>query len=1803
LALVVAALLALGPTESLLRPAVRADETPQRLTSQPRAAAKAPTAAAVGDTIETTTGQRRRLALPDGAVLFANENTRIKLDAAHRLTLAAGEVYIDAGATAEALVIKTPKREVRGKQASFAVRAAEQGTSVLVTRGQAHVSGLVMPVHAGQFLAPAGGRPAAAPRASLLLDWTRNLKSAAESPLVPASQHAGGALIAHDPNGQEAKLTLRKFHVDVFLEDGFARTTIDQTYFNSDPWQMEGTFYFPLPPDASLSRLAMYVNGQLMEGGMVERDYARQVYETIRYARRDPALLEWVDGSTFKMRVFPLEPRQEKRLLLSYTQKLPSLYGQLQYRFPAGHSLEKVRDWSFHARVKGGAGATWNSTSHTLRAARDGKDLVLDAAAKDAPTDRDVVLAVADPALAGKAGVRVTSATQDGWIYLMARLRPDLLRDDRNKAELAPRPGPRRWVFLFESSGDRDPLLARVQVEVVRGLLEQADPEDRFTVLCAGTRVRHFAKEPVPVTTTNVQQAVAFLEGSHLVGALDLGLTLSEAGAILAEAKNGYLVHVGSGIAAMGERREDVLAKRVPEGSRYVGVGVGRRWARSFMKAAAERSGGYFTQINPDEPISWRAFELASTLRTLPAEPLGSTPLFVLEGNVPFLYVSRSLAPGEELCAITRVSAKAGLPRRLMVQVGDASLVSVQLNKEIDWEAAAKGEYAQRKHSEAAYLPRAWAKLEIDRLLADDAAKHKEAIIALSKAMYVMTPYTSLLVLESENLYTQYKVDRGRKDHWAMYPAPKKIPVVYEPDPDQPDPKAKAGQRLPARQVAKTIVVRDRPILHALPSDARFSSAYSLAGLGTKLDSAGSGVRPKFGDWSLGLTLSPPLGYRVEMGVRRGDMLSDDLFSPAQRQPAEEPMLTTGNFAATPAQLAAQREFGRPVAFPQGALPGTFPGTKVEALNDRIERTFGVTIMGNEVTKDHVIRRGLDLHARWSLEYPALRLAEQAIHEGKRFELASPSSSIYQRPSYSGQDRLFYDLVAYCPGLNTSAADIEAALEAEAFPDPHSKPGKIDDAARALIEKSRPAGWQALTLSGKDGAPGFTIVFDGAGRYAWQRMLPPGLREQVICDGKVLLHLYPQLGLFGRRAVSRFHREDFSALVPSVLPPAADLARGADLKLAGPRIVAVIPAGADALRHAKGQAVPYLRLHLVFAEDGRLAERQVVRMPKQEILLRQVCEAGGTVRLLDKDGKEVGAFQGKLSQSAAPDLTPATEDLIVLHLPYRSREHVLKALKIEGVQYPNLRFADALQLLTADFAAGNNEVVNVFRQALYARDQRQLGLYVLLAACGQNLDAQSLDVLSEHPDSPLAQYLALHSSPVLRKHASQWAVQTAQWQEGYLQHLALTHALLQRWSDERVTKGSPAKVKAERDRALDYVRKNKDSAFGWALLGLMQDRAGKDAAFHAELADAFLLFADRPALDYAARYEHARSLLRAGRRAEARKHFRALYERTLKEDVLPLVDGDFRLALLGGEGADEWTALLRQTAEQLVKHKHRPAALALGRQCWQLDDPALADQLIGVALDGAPEKERAVLSLAAVAFFQETSQLPHADDLLQKLLADDKLARQPGLWRLAADIAQKRDMSARSMECLERALDAEYARLPAVIDLQQVRREYGQLLEHYQALTNAMAALKVRPPAGFLAKVVRSADRWRALDRDGTAACDAAARILQALGDRELGWDYLTTPVGLKPNEAEPWVALAKTLRRTGDLGLADRAYQAACESEPTNADYLWDRAQNLRQAGKAPEAQRVLRQIAEGRWQPRFQPTQARARAQLGAP
>ncbi|MGA2257597.1 MAG: VIT domain-containing protein, partial [Thermoguttaceae bacterium] len=763
-----------SPDRSMPQQTVAGTVTPQGAGSVARlqSVAAAVEVLQVGRSVETQSEQRRRLSLPDGSILYLNRDTAVTLTAAREVTLRRGEIYVEVAQdpAASRFIVSTPRRQMIALGTKFDVRVAPAATELLVTQGKVQVSDQQLPVLAGQQLVLDGSAagPAdisAAPRATHTIEWTRELMATAHSPLVPGSKYSGGSLVAVDPQGQETRLSLRRHHVDVHIEDGFARTTIDQTYFNHESARLEGTFYFPLPPDASLSRLAMYVNGRLMEGGMAERQHAREVFESIVYRMKDPALLEWVDGSTFKMRVFPLEGRQEKRIILSYTQCLPSLYGRSEYRFPGGHSLPVVGDWSAHVCVKNGARLEWHGEP-PFTATKLAGDLVLDATAKDIRPDRDIVVTMKDvpdashphPSPLPEGEGTFSSTISDGSKYLMLRWRPELPGETKRQR--------RDWIFLFESSGDRDPLLARAQVEIVKTILDNAEHDDTFSILTAATRLHAYDTKPQTATPANVKRAIGFLENVHLVGALDLGRAVEAARPLAEAAKMPVLVHVGSGLPVLGLRNFDALVKRVPQQAAYVGVGVGNRWSRALMKSAAARTGGCFTQINPDEQIAWRALDLFATLNT---PRLLSIRVGDGAAGEQFLTCQDSLAQGEQLCAIARFDAATEMPKTVEItgQLG---------GKPRKWTLRVADVTEQ-----ANYLPRTWAKLEIDRLVADGAEKNKARIIELSKSTYVLSPFTSLLVLENEEMYAQYHVDRGRKDHWAMYACAEQIPVVYEP--------------------------------------------------------------------------------------------------------------------------------------------------------------------------------------------------------------------------------------------------------------------------------------------------------------------------------------------------------------------------------------------------------------------------------------------------------------------------------------------------------------------------------------------------------------------------------------------------------------------------------------------------------------------------------------------------------------------------------------------------------------------------------------------------------------------------------------------------------------------------------------------------------------------------------------------------------------------------------------------------------------------------------------------------------------
>src|SRR5205085_9064395 len=112
-----------------------------------------------------------------------------------------------------------------------------------------------------------------------------------------------------------------------------ARTTIEESSVNHTDTLMEGVFYFPLPQEASIAGFGMWIGNELVEADVVEKERAREIYETILREKRDPGLLEWSGGNLFKARVYPIPARSEKRIKIVYTQVLPREGNSYRYSY------------------------------------------------------------------------------------------------------------------------------------------------------------------------------------------------------------------------------------------------------------------------------------------------------------------------------------------------------------------------------------------------------------------------------------------------------------------------------------------------------------------------------------------------------------------------------------------------------------------------------------------------------------------------------------------------------------------------------------------------------------------------------------------------------------------------------------------------------------------------------------------------------------------------------------------------------------------------------------------------------------------------------------------------------------------------------------------------------------------------------------------------------------------------------------------------------------------------------------------------------------------------------------------------------------------------------------------------------------------------------------------------------------------------------------------------------------------------------------------------------------------------------
>ena len=115
--------------------------------------------------------------------------------------------------------------------------------------------------------------------------------------------------------------------VSVEIHDRIAATSVTQVNQNLDSVQREGTDHVFAILAVFIVEFQMWINCRVMQGEMIDRQRAEQIYRSIVDRRKDPGILDHVRDNVLRVRVFPIPPQGGLVIPTRYVEVLPGVGG------------------------------------------------------------------------------------------------------------------------------------------------------------------------------------------------------------------------------------------------------------------------------------------------------------------------------------------------------------------------------------------------------------------------------------------------------------------------------------------------------------------------------------------------------------------------------------------------------------------------------------------------------------------------------------------------------------------------------------------------------------------------------------------------------------------------------------------------------------------------------------------------------------------------------------------------------------------------------------------------------------------------------------------------------------------------------------------------------------------------------------------------------------------------------------------------------------------------------------------------------------------------------------------------------------------------------------------------------------------------------------------------------------------------------------------------------------------------------------------------------------------------------------
>ncbi|HEY2895866.1 MAG TPA: VIT domain-containing protein [Gemmatimonadaceae bacterium] len=423
-------------------------------------------------------------------------------------------------------------------------------------------------------------------------------------------------------------------NVRATLADHVLRYEVEETFRNRGGTVQEADYMYPLPAGAAFQELQLSINGQLVSGEIMDAGRARSTYEEIVRRQRDPALVEWMGYGLLRARIFPINPGEEKRVVLRFQVIAPREGDAIRvdYQRGSGRTLvasssdtHDARESSFTLRYpKSGRCNAYSPTQELQSRSSSGSECVVDVGGEGAA----VTILIPAPRT-DRAAISVLAnapGSEDGFALIT------LTPPSRETATV-----PRDITFVLDVSGSMSGRKIEQARAAGKQLLGTLTRDDRFRMIDFSSDVRTFRDDFVDATPANIAAATRYLSelqangGTNIDGALDLALApprsregdddeYAHRSSRGAAGRLSLVLFVTDGEPTIGERDPAAIAAhaaRLRGSQRVFTFGLGADVNAQLIEQLALEGHGTAQFVRPDEDVE-RAVGLVASRLTSP---------------------------------------------------------------------------------------------------------------------------------------------------------------------------------------------------------------------------------------------------------------------------------------------------------------------------------------------------------------------------------------------------------------------------------------------------------------------------------------------------------------------------------------------------------------------------------------------------------------------------------------------------------------------------------------------------------------------------------------------------------------------------------------------------------------------------------------------------------------------------------------------------------------------------------------------------------------------------------------------------------------------------------------------------------------------------------------------------------------------------------------------------------------------------------------------------------------------------------